>query len=370
MKQRCGRGKGEVRMTMAGWEFSEVSVREAVCGERLLNPSLDLGNPCNLNCPYCFIEEKFSGRKVRKDGELTFNEIRGVLEDLIDGGAETINLVGAGEPTIDPQFREVVEFVRSKGVRTVLFTNGVRLSQDRDLVHFLAGSEVTVVLKYNSMCARVQDAVVGQKGYTKSRDLALRFLEEEGFNRGLPTRLAFDTLVFKGNVLELPFLYAWCQSKNIEALMAEFIPTGRTANGSVVGAAALESVEQDLRQIAEEALQPITQTEREWLLSTLEPIGGGAGVVGATESAYYGGGQCTQSLGVYVDILGRVWPCVARSSPGRGAVPLGSIRAGDKASDIWKRSPVMKRVRAGFDGGCQYKAPLVVLGHRRKVGEG
>ena len=89
---------------MHGWDFDTETLRRAIRGEVMPNPSIDLGNPCNLNCPYCFVEEKFSPRKVRRSDELSIEETRAVIKDFHAAGACTVNIVGAGEPTIDPHF--------------------------------------------------------------------------------------------------------------------------------------------------------------------------------------------------------------------------------------------------------------------------
>ena len=49
----------------------------------MLNPMLDLSNPCNLNCPYCYIEDKNSPRKKRKPNELTLGETKKIIEEQI-----------------------------------------------------------------------------------------------------------------------------------------------------------------------------------------------------------------------------------------------------------------------------------------------
>lgn len=195
-------------------------------GQRLLNPSIDLGRRCNLNCSYCFTRESI-GRRRTRSGELTESEIF-VLDDLVDAGARTVNIVGGGEPLLHPSLRLVVERLHNSGVTVVLFTNGTRLATDPDLVSFLFDHGVTVVLKYNSRQSVLQDAVAGRRGYTAKRDQALRLLIDTGFNRARSTRLGVDTLVFSGNLHELPDIHRWCRRENIYPLTSEFIPAGRT----------------------------------------------------------------------------------------------------------------------------------------------
>src|SRR5438445_12203316 len=102
------------RNCLAGWYFSANDIAEALTDGRMLNPSIDLTNACNLNCPYCYIEEKNSRRKVRRPDELSHEETLAVIDDFISCGAKTINIVGAGEPTIDPHFEQTVDYIASQ----------------------------------------------------------------------------------------------------------------------------------------------------------------------------------------------------------------------------------------------------------------
>ena len=68
----------------------------AVDKRRMLSASVYLSNPCDLNCPYCYVEEKNSFRKARKPNELDLEETKRVINDLCSWGAKTINIVGAG----------------------------------------------------------------------------------------------------------------------------------------------------------------------------------------------------------------------------------------------------------------------------------
>ena len=344
---------------LAGWTFNDGELVAARNGEILLNPSLDLGSACNLNCPYCFIEDKNSVRKERKRGELSPSQIADVVRDVLSAGARTINLVGAGEPTIDPQFREIVDLVRSSGARTVVFTNGVAIANDETLVEWLWRRSVTVVMKYNAVNPTMQDAMVGKRGYSSTRDAALRRLIDTGFNSTEPTRLAVDTLACRGNLDDLVPIHRWCRQNNIFPMTAEFLPTGRTADGSVDAVVALEIIDVNLAEQARRSLVPLSQPDRERLLRDLATVDRQYGIEYRGPRAYFGGGPCSQLLGVYVDIQGSIWACVARSrGAGGDARPLGSIKSGDTASSIWRTSPYMRSIRSTYTGGCPYKPSL------------
>jgi MoaA/NifB/PqqE/SkfB family radical SAM enzyme len=352
----------EIRNSMLGWHFESSEIADATLGWRMLNVSLDLSNPCNLNCPYCYIEEKNSSRKVRLAGELTIDETLSVIAQFAKSNAKTVNLVGAGEPTIDPAFRSVVAAIADFGMTPVVFTNGSRLSEERDLVDFLYRRGATVVLKYNAIDGRKQDLLAGKVGYADRRNAALRWLLDTGFNEATPTRLAFDIIAVRGNMIEIPQVHRFCRQQGILPILGDLIPTGRTENGQFVGHASIARLPESSQQEIAQLLEPLRAAERIALYAQLKEIDEKEfDIFHQDAPAYYSGFSCTQLLGLYVDIRGNIWPCVARAQR-TGNVwrsePLGNVRHGDDLVGLWRNSPYMRDLRAGFDGCCPYKPKL------------
>jgi MoaA/NifB/PqqE/SkfB family radical SAM enzyme len=355
--------KQDLKNSIAGWDFTSEEIAESLSNGHMLNPSIDLSNPCNLNCPYCYIEEKNSTRKVRKPDELSHEETLAVISDLNLCGAQTINIVGAGEPTIDPHFKEVIEFISELGMKTVLFTNGIQLVHESWLTGFLYSHNVSVVLKYNSDLEDVQDFVAGKCGYTKRRDQALEKLQAAGFAAHYPTRLGIDIIVFKGNVEEIPKIHERCRRENIFPIAGEYIPTGRTEAGEFQGEQALQGVTKDEKDRVVQLLQPISVSERQQLFGKLAEVDRRFGIERSEVCAYFGGGICTQIIGLYIDIQGDIWPCVARKKCVGDSFEngcLGNVRKGYKPSEIWKNDSYMKFIRRNFTGGCPYKTSLTI----------
>jgi len=350
------------RNTVAGWSFSDEELSAALRGEVLLNPSIDLTNACNLNCPYCFIEEKNSTRKARRPDELTVSEILGVLSDLAESGAKTVNIVGAGEPTVDPFFGQIVAELAGLGLIPVIFTNGIRIAQEPHIADLLWDVGATVVLKYNSTNGAIQDLVAGRDGYTSLRDEALTRLLQKGFSTTTPTRLSLDTIAFQGNYAELPGIHRFCRSHNIHPLIADYIPTGRTEGGVFFGHQAAHHLPVAARSSLTSILQPLDQIQRYRLFAELAEIDAREfGITRPPHCAYYSGGVCSQSLGLYIDIQGNIWPCVARSQVIGGqrlSGLLGNVRHGQKPSAIWRSHPYFRSLRATYTGACPYKRVL------------
>ena len=356
----------EIQNTMAGWSFDEIDIKDAMSGKILLNPSIDLSNPCNLNCPYCFVEEKESKRKIRFDDELSLEETINVIQDFAQAGAKTVNIVGAGEPTIDPHFKAIISEIDRLSMIPVLFTNGIRLARSFQLLEFLYETNTTVVMKYNSTTPLTQDLVAGRKGYSILRDKAINGLLDLGFNAYNPTRLAFDVIAYKGVLQEIEDIFRWCRTINAFPIIADYIPTGRTEEGVFSGVASLAMMGDKDSNAVKDILNPLTDKEKKELYTALSKIDEAEFCVERKNihSAYYSGAACTQLLGLYVDIHGNIWPCVARAYQTQGGLvyqPLGSVRNGDLPSLIWRSNQRMGEVRAIYNGTCIYKSQLTAL---------
>ncbi|BAK46446.1 predicted Fe-S oxidoreductase [Clostridium sp. SY8519] len=84
---------------------------------------LDITTQCNLRCPICFAD---SGR-----GEhMPTDKVYRCLDDMYDKGLRFIHISG-GEPTIHPDFFDIVSYAKKKGFLYIqINTNGVRLAED------------------------------------------------------------------------------------------------------------------------------------------------------------------------------------------------------------------------------------------------
>jgi len=92
---------------------------------------IEIVNSCNLACPTCYADSPLgAGDKV---DAIPLAALKGRIQGVIDrkGGIEILQLSG-GEPTLHPQFFELVEWVQANpGIDYLLLnTNGVRIAHD------------------------------------------------------------------------------------------------------------------------------------------------------------------------------------------------------------------------------------------------
>ena len=77
-------------------------------------------NVCNLRCPLCPTGEL---KLERKPGFMTMDTLKDVIEPLSDSLVE-INITNYGEPTMHTELPEMISYVKSKGIRVSLGSNG------------------------------------------------------------------------------------------------------------------------------------------------------------------------------------------------------------------------------------------------------
>lgn len=126
---------------------------------------IEINSACNLACPVCFADaEDMHG------GHLPLTTIERMLDALVEseGEPDLVQLSG-GEPTLHPQFFEILEAVKRRPIRHVMInTNGVRIAQDAEFVARLASfaPRLEVYLQFDSLN---DDALVNLRGARLSR---------------------------------------------------------------------------------------------------------------------------------------------------------------------------------------------------------
>ncbi|MGV8176353.1 MAG: radical SAM protein [Candidatus Bilamarchaeaceae archaeon] len=181
---------------------------------------------CDYRCVYCIYG---SGEKMSSEG-LTGAEVQYVLSQAKSLGAKTIEIAGKGEPTLWPGFRPMVSQANSLGLTVVLFTNGRCLSHDHDFFKFLLDNDVSVILKFNSFNDAVQNFLCGNKRAARYRDAALDHAFALGFNKGVNTRLGFETVICRQNIDEIPVLWEFARQNNIFPFFEALHLGGRALN--------------------------------------------------------------------------------------------------------------------------------------------
>ncbi len=130
----------------------------AVDVDRLCFVSLEITGRCQLTCTHCYAESAPSG----SHGTMTGAEWRAVLDEAADLAVERVQFIG-GEPTIHPQFSDLVRHALSLGLQVEVYSNLAR-SFTREMWGLFELSGVGLATSYYSDDATEHDAITGRPG--------------------------------------------------------------------------------------------------------------------------------------------------------------------------------------------------------------
>lgn len=187
---------------------------------------IEITERCNLTCPTCF-----AGSSPQHSHMMSLEEFTRQVDQLVAGGksgSDMIQLSG-GEPTIHPQFIEMVRLLFDRGFKKVCInSNGIKLAQaafTRKLANCRAavpGAELFVYLQFDGFEEGTYQALRGRKDLLETKRRALALCETNNISihpvmtltRGINDhevgaflQLAVDTPELK-NVVIQPAMYS------------------------------------------------------------------------------------------------------------------------------------------------------------------
>jgi uncharacterized radical SAM superfamily Fe-S cluster-containing enzyme len=118
---------------------------------------IELTDRCNLSCPICYADsgvEEVSNISARPRKHRTLEHIEMMLDAVVanEGEPQIVQLSG-GEPTIHPEFFEVMDLVKSKPIKHLMInTNGIRIAKDRNFCDRLSQYKpgIEIYLQFDS----------------------------------------------------------------------------------------------------------------------------------------------------------------------------------------------------------------------------
>lgn len=177
----------------------------------------ELTYACNLACIHCLSS---SGR--RDPRELTGEECKAFIDELARLQVFYVN-IGGGEPTIRPDFFEIVEHSVAQGVGVKFSTNGSQI--DPVAARRLAGSNyIDVQISIDGANAFINDAVRGVGSFATARR-AMDNLAAANFGQ-----FKISVVVTRENVDQLDDFEALALGYGAELRLTRLRPAGRGAD--------------------------------------------------------------------------------------------------------------------------------------------
>jgi len=244
------------------------------------------------------------------------------IKELVD--PLVIDFTG-GEPTIYPNFLEVVEFCRSEGIDWIMTTNGSTLARDRFVQRLVAAYPLKVDVSVDGSSGDVHDDVRGVPGSLARIERGLRGLISERDRRGLNFAIRIKVTVHRLNAGKLVPIVDWAEKIGVTSI--DFNPVGGLWREEQIERLAISS-RSDLAVLQDEiaGLIRLKSEGHSIETSTDSLLNMGAHFVGAVE---FGSAPCRDPVRNFiVTPRGDVRGCGC--SP-----PLGNVRE-QSATQIWR----------------------------------
>ena len=133
---------------------------------------VEITDACNLQCPICYAESSPKRTTWR-----SLEQVEAMLDTVVrNEGEPDIVQISGGEPTIHPNFFEILDLAKRKPIKHLMVnTNGIRIAQDREFAKRLAGymPGFELYLQFDSFEVDVLQELRG----ADLRDIRLRALE-------------------------------------------------------------------------------------------------------------------------------------------------------------------------------------------------
>ena len=110
---------------LRGYIYGAKEAYEARNSNKLLAIRLETNKSCNLRCRYCYARSGEDSVKVAD-----FNVLKRIISEAKGLGIKSVVVIGGGEPTLYPKFRELVAYIDSMEIiPMVFFTWEMRLQR-------------------------------------------------------------------------------------------------------------------------------------------------------------------------------------------------------------------------------------------------
>ena len=278
---------------------------------------------CPERCVHCYLEPSALAEQYAEDraGELTTDEIRGVLDQLAALNVMDVTFTG-GEPFVREDMFEILRYAHDKGFALQIFSNGILL-EESDVERL---SRLRIHCFHSSIYSHVpekHDRITGIKGSFEKTVRVLRDLSERG------VYVNFKFVLMEQNKDDFPGVIAL--SRRIGASVQLISSVSPSARGNCAMTELSVRSDEDLRRAIE-------------LWNEISDFQSYAGVF-SPDDPICEAGRNSVSINPY----GIVTPCNAFH------YELGSVRK-STIRDLWNGSEKLKKWQAMTKGdlsGCR-----------------
>lgn len=288
----------------------------------------ELTYACNLACVHCL-----SSSGKRDPRELSTEQCKAIIDELQRMQVFYVN-IGGGEPTVRPDFWELVDYATAHQVGVKFSTNGLRINAE--VAQRLAASDyVDVQISLDGATAEVNDAVRGPGSFAMAIK-ALENLSAAGFRDA-----KISVVMTRHNVAQLDEFKALADKYGATLRITRMRPSGRGAD-------------------VWDDLHPLPEQQRElydWLVAHgdgvltgdsffhLSAFGGNDGAGALPGLNLCGAGRVV----CLIDPVGDVYACPFAIHENFLA---GNVTADGGFQEVWQRSELFRSLREPQSAGA------------------
>ncbi|MFC8097752.1 mycofactocin radical SAM maturase [Streptomyces sp. NPDC057363] len=283
----------------------------------------ELTYACNLSCAHCLSS---SGR--RDPRELTTAEARAVIDELEAMQVFYVN-IGGGEPTVRPDFWELLDYATAHHVGVKFSTNGVRITPEI-AARLAANDYVDVQISLDGATAEVNDAVRGAGSHATALR-AMGHLADAGMKN-----FKLSVVCTRHNIPQLDDFKALADRYGAQLRLTRLRPSGRGAD-------------------VWDDLHPLPEQQRElydWLIAHGDNVLTGDSFfhLSAFGEPLPGLNLCGAGRVVcLIDPVGDVYACPFAI---HDEFLAGSVRGQGGFAGVWRTSELFLRLREPQQGGA------------------
>lgn len=167
---------------------------------------------CNSKCAFCSDAVSY-----QKDSSL--EEIKEVIDRLKSVGLNEIHITG-GEPLVYPKIKKVLEYIKEKKMMISLSTNGILLSQRKEVIPFLD----EIILPIDASTSEVLEQMGRESNQIFSTIKNIVMIKE----KNAATKITISTVLNRQNLKELKWIGEIINMLPVEEWQIhQFLPHGR-----------------------------------------------------------------------------------------------------------------------------------------------
>jgi len=286
--------------------------------EEINAKAIDLGVPisvhvdltwrCNERCIHCYLDHD-------DQGEMTFAEINGLLEQMADAGVFLLTLSG-GEPLLRKDFFAIVRRARELMFNVKVKTNGILIREKQAATLRELGVENVQISVYSHR-AEIHDAITKAPGSLKRTTRAIEFLVAQGL------KVTLAHVMMRNNRGDYPGVQELARRLGASFTMDPTITPHINGDRALI---ALNVPREDLKAVMRD--DSLVNDTAEYSAPPAPVTGDDLDTVPCSA----GHSSC------YISPYGDFYPCV------QFPLPCGNVRQ-QRFADIWQLSPQLTEVR-------------------------